>query len=178
MKQICKFCKTEIDSDCYICPNCKQWLHPFRFKKNNPLIKRIILFILVFCIVFYLPRVIAVKYFEDKIMLKEFQTAAIHKLVIVSKDTKKIKNKIIILGQIKNEGTDSFSSLSIEAELFNKDRKIIGLETGSLEGINPGETRSFKIVGCCEVEDVDNGLRELDSVKINIVSGYLKRGDK
>jgi hypothetical protein len=179
MKQICKFCKSEIDSECYVCPVCRQWLHPFRLKKDNPLLKKIIFFVLVFSAVIYLPRIIAVHYLEDRFISKEFQTAEKHNLVIVSQSTQKYKNRIIILGQIKNNGNDSFSSLTVEAELLDKNKKFIGLESGIVDGsLSPGETRSFKIVGCCEAEDVDNSLKELDSIKIRIVSGYLKKLNK
>lgn len=115
MKQVCKFCKSEIDSECYVCPICRQWLHPFRLKKGNPLLKGYIIFVVFFLCVIYVPRFFASKYLPDRFTIKEFQSAEVHRLKIISHKMRNDKNQMIILGELKNEGTDTFSLIEIEA---------------------------------------------------------------
>lgn len=52
MKQDYVYCKSEIDSECYVCPVCRKWIHPFRLKKNNPIMKMIIGFTLLYVVIF------------------------------------------------------------------------------------------------------------------------------
>lgn len=176
MRQICKFCKSEIDGDCYKCPVCREWLHPFRLRKDNPLLKRTLYLVLFFLVIMFVPRLIATKYLSDRFTYKEFQSAEKHGLKIVSHKVRKEKEKIVILGELKNEGLDSFSSLEVEADFYDKKNNLINIESGHLSGgLEPGKTRPFQVINCCGKDNLNDGFVEFDHYELMIVNGTIKQ---
>lgn len=174
MKQTCKYCKSEIDADCLVCPVCRQWLNIFSIKKENPLFKiALVAVMLMFCFGI-LPKIIFSKYFNTTFNLKQFQSSEVHHLKIVSHQVKKMNDRLIVIGELKNEGQDTFSSLVVEVSFYDQNNGLLDVETGYISGITkPGELRPFKIERCCEKDGLSINILEYDHYNLKIVNGFF-----
>lgn len=165
--QLCEFCKSEISSDCYVCPVCKRSVNIYRFRKDNPYLKRFLILIFLFLFFTFVPRIIGESYFRGKY---GFNGAVSHKLEVVSHKLIKTHEEVYILGEIKNNGKETFSYIEMEADLYDKKSNLIDVERDSIfGGFKPGETRAFKIVRCCKKDGIELG--EFDRYEIKIVNG-------
>lgn len=174
MRQICKFCKSEIDGDCYKCPVCREWLHPFRLRKDNPLLKRTLFLLLFFLVIMFMPRFIASKYLLDQFTMKEFQSAEKHGLKIVWHKLNDKRTQKIIFGELKNEGSDSFSSVDIESYFYDKSNNFIKIENTFLTGnIKPGEKRLFQIKYLCDCGKDSQVPDSFNRYELKIVDGRI-----
>lgn len=179
MKQACVYCKSEIDSECYVCPVCRKWIQPFRLKKNNPIMKIMIGFTLLYVVIFGVQKFIFNHYFLEKFNLKEFKSAELSGLEIISQRIEKANGGTYIIGEVKNTGTDSFSSLQVEASMYDKDEKLVDVESNHIMGnVKPGDVRGFKIARCCVKDNESVGLGEFDKFKLVIVNGIYSYPDE
>ncbi|MBC7540376.1 MAG: hypothetical protein H7281_16250 [Bacteriovorax sp.] len=121
----------------------------------------------------YLPKFFSTKFLLEN-SIKTFKSAETHRLKIISHKMKKDKDQMIILGEVKNEGTDSFSSIEIDAELYDSKKELIKIESGRISGnIRPGETRHFQVINCFEKGNSKNEIDSIDTYKLIIVNGYI-----
>jgi len=69
---------------------------------------------------------------------------------IVSHRMVEEKDGYRVIGEIRNDGEDSESSFSVEANLYDKDGKLLDTDSDLMIGkFAKGETRSFKVsFGC------------------------------
>lgn len=76
---------------------------------------------------------------------------------------------LVVVGALKNQGTQTARSFSIEVELYDKDNKFVDLCRESYYGsLKPGEERNFR-VGCISCRN--RPVAEHASYKIRVVDG-------
>jgi hypothetical protein len=94
-------------------------------------------------------------------------------LEIISHEEKKSENNIVILGQLKNSSDKKWSSVGIEAELFDENKKFLDECNEYISyTIGPDEIENFKIsCGGCDNTPVPKHA----SYTIRIVSAYQVR---
>lgn len=88
----------------------------------------------------------------------------------VFRDVHEIKRngRSYFIGSVKNIGSSSARSVSVEINLFLKDKFVDQYSTYVTGDIAPGEERYFKISCGCK----DEPPAEHDSYKIEVVGGY------
>ncbi len=73
---------------------------------------------------------------------------------VVEHRLQKEKDNLKILGNIKNNGPDTWSGISIEVHLYNKEDQLVDIIKSYVSGnISPGETRPFKATNKCGDEE-------------------------
>jgi len=94
-------------------------------------------------------------------------------LVIQSHKSQRFDNKLIILGQVKNNGPEKWEHIRIEVELFDSDKNFVDQCSNFISGtMKTNQTRNFKITcGGCNNEP----LVEFSTYGINIVDAYHDR---
>lgn len=176
MKQTCKFCKSEIDGECYKCPVCREWLHPFKFSKNNPYLQRYLLILTVALTVIIVPRYIETLFLSKRIEFKNFQSPEAHRLKILWSKVGNEGNQKIVLGELENEGTNTFTSIDIEVYFYDKDKNLLKIGNAYITGnIKPGQVRLFQVLHVCECNIDAKVFNGFDSYEIKIVNGYINQ---
>ena len=91
-------------------------------------------------------------------------------LVIQSHESQRLKNKLIILGKVKNNGKESWEHINIEVELFDSDKAFVDqCSTYISSTIKTNQTRNFKVTcGGCNNEP----LVDFSTYEINIVDAF------
>lgn len=177
MKQICKFCKSEIDEDCYKCPVCKEWTHPFRLRRDNPLLKRYVLIALLLFSFLYAPKLIFNKLHVDnlkKYEIKHFKSAEEHQLKILWSKPSGLKFHDKIFAEVKNDGRDTFSSLNVAAYFYDKSNNLIKVEEEYLSNIlKAGEKKVFQVNYICSCGKDENIPKTFDHYELKIEGGMI-----
>lgn len=174
MNQICPYCKSEINSDCYACPVCKKSLNIFRLRKDNPYLKIMIGVLFLYLVLGVGTKIILKNYFMKDFNYEAFAEKDAHNIQILSQEIKRSENEVFIIGEIKNNGKRSYSFISLEASLYDNAGKLLDVENGYIDGvIKPNEVRSFKISRCCVKDNIDIGLGEFATYKIRVSNGSI-----
>lgn len=93
------------------------------------------------------------------------------KLSIKSHRPQRLEGNSAFLGQVANEGTDTWSYVQIAVELFDKGGQFIDKCSSHLEGsIVPGETRNFKV--SCQ-NCANNPMTAYDKYTVDIVEATI-----
>lgn len=144
----CKYCLSVIRKDCKKCPNCKEWV------KRGSI--HLAYFLVVVCSLYVLLDSDEVSN-STSTYSNKFISAERHKLKILwHRPENNDGNEKYIIGEMKNDGTENFDSVSIEASFYDKERNLIKLGRAYLSGnIKPGVTKKFEITydcGACEIK--------------------------
>lgn len=103
--------------------------------------------------------------------IKTFSDAQTHKLKIIGSKEMGPRDNRYIVGEVKNEGNDTFTSLTVESEFFDKEKNLIRIGQAYISGtIGPNEKRGFQISNDCQAKS--DGV--YDKYKLRIVDGILK----
>jgi hypothetical protein len=165
--KICKYCQSAVDIKCKKCPVCKEWIS----YKSNPGIYSIIIGIgVLFFFSFYSDK--NIKSTAKKYESQEFQSAEYHHLKILWNNPQNNEgSEKYIIGELKNEGKDTFSSISVEASFYDKDKNLIKIGSAYLTGnISPGSTKKFEITYSCGQCDIK---KMYDSYELEIIDGSM-----
>ena len=102
---------------------------------------------------------------------KEFSSEA--GIIITSHKERKVTNSVDILGVLENQGEDTWGSINIEVELFDKEGNFVDECSEYISGnILPGEKQNFK-VSCRRCEK--NPLPEYKKYTIKVKDAHYKR---
>ena len=94
-------------------------------------------------------------------------------LIILSHESRRYDNKLILLGQIKNNGQETWSNIHIEVDLFNSKNAFVDQCSDLIWGdIRPEQTRNFKVT-CGECDD--DPPVEFETYEIKILDATHER---
>lgn len=97
-------------------------------------------------------------------------------LVVVSHKERRVGKSVDILGVIENQGNDTWGSINIEVELFDKKGGFVDECSEYIQGsIKPGEKQNFK-VSCRRCDK--NPLPKYEKYTIAVKNAYFKRSKK
>ncbi|HET6373859.1 MAG TPA: FxLYD domain-containing protein [Candidatus Polarisedimenticolia bacterium] len=75
---------------------------------------------------------------------KRFSPGA--RLVVASTNPRRTEHNLVVLGTLRNDGTDSWDSVDIQVQLFGKDDQLVGLCRSWMTAvIRPGQERYFSV---------------------------------
>ena len=155
----CQYCKSEINENSLKCPKCGEWLNQSLFKSQKT--TYLILLGAISAMVYFTDdRPIPPKKQEPvKVEVPKFVSADHHQLKFVWHKVENLEgNEKYIIGEIKNDGEDSFASLALQASFYDNDKNLIKLgQTNINSKIGPGETKKFEITyscGSCDIKKI------------------------
>ncbi len=89
-------------------------------------------------------------------------------LEIISHESKRSGNSFIVIGKVRNNGTDKWQSMSIDVELFDDKDKFVDKCSSYISGtIRPDDERNFKVL-CNRCND--DPLPDFERYTVNIVN--------
>jgi hypothetical protein len=168
----CKSCYQQIDSRAKRCPHCHHWQTKFSVFIHHPLSS--VIYIALFIAVWWgAMHFISKKLGESfDFMYKEFSQDS--GLIIKSHhEWFPTEDSFSVVGVVANTGSDAWSSINIEVELFDKEGKFVYECSEYIMGIlYPGGEENF-VVDCSGCEKAP--IPEFDNYKIKVTNAYYKK---
>lgn len=170
MPKKCKYCMSEIDSECSKCPVCKEWQNKYK----NPNVITIVVAILVFLAISIISKYTINKTLKG-INARYFQSADTHNLQIVWHKTFTEKSNKYIIGEVKNNGLDTFENLEIGAEFYDDKNELIKLGSSYIsQKLVPGSSRKFQLFyKNTDCQGESEKIKDFHSYKLAIDGGRL-----
>jgi hypothetical protein len=107
---------------------------------------------LLYGIGFGIPAGAIYYYVTDQMMASVYQESQIGKVVVTKHEEVIRGQNAIILGEVKNQGTDSVRNIAVEVDLYDKNGSFVEQCSTYLRGTIPaGDSRTFKVTcGDCK----------------------------
>ncbi|MFH2047157.1 MAG: hypothetical protein ABIK92_18670 [Pseudomonadota bacterium] len=94
-------------------------------------------------------------------------------LIITNHESQKYEKKFVIIGQVKNGGENSWRHVSLDAELFNSEKKFVDRCSTYISGtMKPNELRNF-IITCGGCDDAP--LIDFNTYEVNVVDAFYTK---
>jgi hypothetical protein len=76
------------------------------------------------------------------------------KEIVITSDKLLAKNpNITILGEVKNNGIENWYSVTLKANLLNKNGDLVDILESHINSLRPGEVKAFRIGTCCGTKE-------------------------